>query len=401
MDTTRRKAEGGRAQAPSPSVYYAKFQQIGSETLTKLIENLKTHHQSCPIDCIIYDANLPWLIGVVKNVKLIVAAFFTQSCAVGNIYHQLQQGLIRLPLVGQEVVVPGLPPLEPADMPSFVYRLESDILDILLNQFAQIDKVDWVFFNTFYKLEEEVINCMSKLLSVTTIGPTIPLKYLQDQQKVLNDDQLDFDVHLYEPKTSACINWLNQRQNESVAYVSFGSLAQLDAEQMEELAWGLKKSDKYFLWIVRESEEAKLPKGFVEETSDKGLIVRWCSQLEILAHKAIGCFVTHCGWNSILEAISLGVPMVAMPHWSDQSTNAKFVADVWKIGVRVKGDGRGIIVREMVGSCIKEVMDGEGGEGIKRNARNLMEMAREAVKEGGSSDTSTNEFVAKLIQYCF
>ncbi|KAG5589098.1 hypothetical protein H5410_039612 [Solanum commersonii] len=53
---------------------------------------------------------------------------------------------------------------------------------------------------------------------------------------------------------------------------------------------------------------------------------------------SIGCFLTHCGWNSTLESISLGVPMVAIPQWTDQPTNAKLVKDVWEIGVRAKQD---------------------------------------------------------------
>lgn len=141
------KAEGLRA--PSPSAYLTKFQQVGSETLAKFIKNLNT--------------NQSWVIGVAKSFNLLLAAFFTQSCAVGNIYYHLQQGLRRLPIAGPEVFVSGLPPLEAADMPSFLYRFGSfpDILDMLVNQFVEIDKVDWVFCNTFYKLEEEVTTLTS------------------------------------------------------------------------------------------------------------------------------------------------------------------------------------------------------------------------------------------------
>ncbi|KAL0334425.1 UNVERIFIED_CONTAM: UDP-glycosyltransferase 74E2 [Sesamum angustifolium] len=108
------------------------------------------------------------------------------------------------------------------------------------------------------------------------------------------------------PDTNACKNWLNQRQPRSVIYVSFGSLAELTAEQTLELAWALKASGIHFLWVVRSSEEAKLPRNFSEETSEKGLIVSWCPQLDVLAHEAIACFITHCGWNSTLEGLSIG-----------------------------------------------------------------------------------------------
>ena len=114
---------------------------------------------------------------------------------------------------------------------------------------------------------------------------------------------------------------------------------------MEELACCLKESLGYFLWVVRASEETKLPKGFEKKTK-KGLVVTWCSQLKVLAHEAIGCFVTHCGWNSILETLCLGVPKIAIPCHSDQLTNAKLMIDVWKMGIRAPLDDNKVVRRE-------------------------------------------------------
>jgi pathogen-inducible salicylic acid glucosyltransferase len=156
-------------------------------------------------------------------------------------------------------------------------------------------------------------------------------------------------------------------------------------------------SNKCFLWIVRASEEVKLPKSFVEETSKKGLVVRWCSQLEVLAHEAVGCFVTHCGWNSTLEALSFGVPMVAVPQWSDQSTNAKYIMDVWKIGLKAPVDEKGLVRRDALEHCVREIMEGERGKEIKKNAFKWRKLAKEAVDKGGSSDKNIEEFVAKLV----
>ena len=134
-------------------------------------------------------------------------------------------------------------------------------------------------------------------------------------------------------------------QKGSVVFVSFGTSGFFNEEQMEELAWGIRDSGINYVWVVRESEEAKLPKDF-EKKSEKGLVVSWCNQMKVLSHEAIGCFVTHCGWNSTLEALSLGIPMVAIPGWSDQRTNAKFITDVWKVGLRAKVDDKGIVKRE-------------------------------------------------------
>ncbi|KAH0649170.1 hypothetical protein KY285_034418 [Solanum tuberosum] len=235
---------------------------------------------------------------------------------------------------------------------------------------------------------------MSKLYPIKTIGPTIPSMYLD---KRLHDDK-EYGLSIFKPMTNECLNWLNHQPISSVLYVSFGSFAIVEAEQMEELAWGLKNSNNNFLWVVRSTEEPKLPKDFLEElTSEKGLVVPWCPQLQVLEHESIGCFLTHCGWNSILEAISLGVPMVAIPQWTDQPTNAKFVKDVWEIGVRAKQDEKGIVRREVIEECIKLVMEEEKGKLIRENAKKWKELARNVVDEGGSSDKNIEEFVSKLV----
>ncbi|GLT55573.1 hypothetical protein SLA2020_286840 [Shorea laevis] len=198
-------------------------------------------------------------------------------------------------------------------------------------QSCAVNEANWIFCNTFDKLEHEyVVSWMASRWPVKTIGPTIPSMFLD---KRLEDDKT------------------------------------LGEEQMEEFAWGLKNSNCYFLWVVRKSEEKKLPNNFLQETAEKGLVVTWCPQLDVLAHKAIGCFMTHCGWNSTLEALSLGVPMIAMPQWTDQPTNAKFIEDVWNVGIRIKLNEKGIVTKEEI---------------------------ELSVSEGGSSDKNIEEFLAKL-----
>ena len=238
---------------------------------------------------------------------------------------------------------------------------------------------------------------MASKWPIKTIGPSIPSMYLD---KRLEDDK-EYGLNLFKPNMDACLKWLDTKEIGSVVYTSFGSLATLGEEQMEELTWGLKNTNCYFLWVVRESEEKKLSINFLRETAEKGLIVSWCPQLEVLAHKAIGCFMSHCGWNSTLEALSLGVPMVAMPQCADQTTNAKFIVDVWKVGVRIEVNERGIVTKEEIELCIRGVMEGEGGKEMKRNSVKWKRLAKEAMDEGGSSDKNIEEFVASLAHsYC-
>lgn len=212
--------------------------------------------------------------------------------------------------------------------------------------------------------------------------------------KRLNEDK-NYGFSLFDAKVAECIEWLYSKPPNSVVYISFGSLVILKEDQMMELAAGLKETGCFFLWVVRETEKDKIPRNYLEEIGEKGLIVSWSPQLEVLAHKSIGCFLTHCGWNSTLEGLSLGVTMIGMPHWTDQPTNAKFMEDVWKVGVRVKTEGDdGFVRREEIVRCVKEVMEGKKGKEIRRNAEKWKVLAREAVSEGGSSDKSIDEFVS-------
>ncbi|XP_021823305.1 UDP-glycosyltransferase 74G1-like [Prunus avium] len=387
--------EAGRGEA-SIDAYLESFWKEGSKTLAELLEKLSS--SGPPVDCVVYDAFMPWPLDVARKFGIAGATFFTQSCAVANIYYHVHKGLLKVPLADDQSLIslPGLPPLDPLDLPSFVYDLEycPAFYRVVVGQFSNVDKADWVLCNTFYELEEQVVDWLAKFWPLRTVGPTIPSKYLDER---LEDDK-EYGVNLFKSDNDACIKWLNERPKGSVAYVSFGSAAKLDDEQTKELAWGLRRSKSNFLWVVRASEAAKVPKGFVEETSEKGLVVSWCSQLEVLAHEAVGCFVTHCGWNSTLEALSLGVPMLAMPQWTDQRTNAKFIMDVWKIGITAPSDEKGKVREEVVEHCISEIMEGERGKEMKINALKWKELAKKAADEGGSSDKNIDEFISKLVQ---
>ncbi|KAL4027659.1 hypothetical protein IC575_010834 [Cucumis melo] len=359
------------------------------------------------IACVVYDAFMPWVLDILKQFGVSSAAFFTQSCAVNAIYYNVYKGWLSVPLEKQRSIsLDGLPPLCPSDFPSFVSDpiKYPDILKLLTtDQFTRLDEADWIFTNTFDSLEPQVKWMEGEFAIMKNIGPMVPSMYLDGR---LENDK-DYGVSLFEPNKNKdlTMKWLDSKHNKSVIYVSFGSAAELEKEQMEELACALKLTNKYFLWVVRESEIHKLPHNFVEDHEDtagdqKGLVVNWCSQLQVLAHKSIGCFVTHCGWNSTLEALSLGVPLVTMAQWSDQPTNAKYVEDVWKIGKRVRlmEEDNGICRREEIELCVNEVMDEEGevSEEIRKNLRKWRELAKEAMADGGTSHANIIHFVQQL-----
>ncbi|KAF6157947.1 hypothetical protein GIB67_015263 [Kingdonia uniflora] len=384
--------EGGMHGPGGLKAFIEKFQTIVSKNLLDFIKTSK--HQ---INCLVYDANLHWAIDIAIGLGIPGAAFFTQSCAAISGYHMLNEEML---LSDQSSADPELPPAlgvpNVPNMGSESGRFPA-ILQHILGQLSDLEKADWVLFNSFDELEGEVVKELSKRYSVKTIGPTIPSMYLD---KRLEDD-IYYGFNLFKPDKDFCLNWLNTKEIRSVVYVSFGSVAVLNAEQMEELAWGLKQSNNSFLWVVRASEKEKLPTNFIEETSEKGLVITWCPQLEVLSHEAVGCFMTHCGWNSTLESVSLGVPMLAMPQFLDQFSDAKFVEEVWGVGLRPKVDTeKRIVTREEIQVCINAVLNDEKKEVIKKNAKKWKELAKEAVDKGGSSDKNIEEFVAWIVANC-
>jgi N-hydroxythioamide S-beta-glucosyltransferase len=239
----------------------------------------------------------------------------------------------------------------------------------------------------------KVMEGLTELFPAKLIGPMVPSAYLDGRIK----GDKGYGANLWKPLSEDCINWLETKPSKSVAYISFGSMVSLTQEQIEEIAFGLKESEVNFLWVLRESEQGKLPKGYKDLIKEKGIIVTWCNQLELLAHDAVGCFVTHCGWNSTLESLSLGVPVVCLPQWADQLPDAKFMEEVWEVGVRPKEDENGVVKWEEFVLSLKVVMEGERSEVIRKNASEWKKLARDAVSEGGSSDKNIDDFVDQLM----
>lgn len=194
------------------------------------------------------------------------------------------------------------------------------------------------------------------------------------------------------------LKWLDSMKPSSVIYACFGSMCHLSLGQLREIGLGLEASGRQFIWVIREidysPEVEKWLKDEKFEERVKGLVVRgWAPQVPILSHSSVGGFLTHCGWNSILEGICAGVPMLCWPMFAEQFYNEKFVVDVVKIGVRIGvetqmkvGEEEKTVDREQIKAAIDQLMDeGEVGEERRETARKLSEMARNAIQEGGSS----------------
>lgn len=388
---------GGMASCADPVEYCRKFEAVGSSTLAQAIESETAAGRAPAV--LVYDPHMAWVPRVARAAGVPVAAFMSQSCAVDLVYGEAWAGRAPLPMAdGSALKRRGIVSIDLAaeDLSPFVVSPEiyPKYLDVSIRQFEALDDADDVFVNSFRDLEPLEAEYMEKRWRAKTVGPTLPSFFLGDDRLPSNKA---YGVNFFSA-TAPCMAWLDRQPARSVVLASYGTVYNLESMELDELGNGLCDSGKPFLWVVRSSEAEKLSEQLLGRCKEKGLIVPWCPQLDVLAHNAIGCFLTHCGWNSTTEAIVAGVPMVAMPRSADQPTTAKYVESAWGIGVRVRADEKGLVKRAEVEGCIKKVMDGEMKDEFRGNAAEWMRKAKEAMQEGGSSDKNIAEFAAKYLE---
>lgn len=188
-----------------------------------------------------------------------------------------------------------------------------------------------------------------------------------------------------------CINWLDKQPAGSVVYVAFGSTTFFTQLQFHELALGIELLGRPFIWVVPSGSE--FPSGFKGRVSEYGKIVSWVDQEKVLAHPSVACFFSHCGWNSVIESICLGVPFLCWPHTGDQLDNWVFICDVWKVGMKLDPDENGLVSRHQIKTKLENLLSDDG---IKANAIGLKEMARRSVAQGGSSSNNFKAFIEAL-----
>ncbi|GLJ24223.1 hypothetical protein SUGI_0461880 [Cryptomeria japonica] len=209
---------------------------------------------------------------------------------------------------------------------------------------------------------------------------------------------------------SDCRSWLDKKPKHSVLYASFGSFAHVSKAQIHEMAMGLLQSKRPFLWvhrpdIVASNVQDVLPEGFMENSKDQGLVAQWVSQLDVLSHSSVVGFLTHCGWNSIMESLWLGVPMLAFPLLTDQYTNCRLIVNEWGVAMslgqvsRSSNNMRSMLVpRQEIALTVVEFMniDGQDGKILRNNVGSVIEIMKRAVMNGGSSENNLEGFVDYL-----
>lgn len=287
--------------------------------------------------------------------------------------------------------------LQPERFISFKSRLRAECLPLATGHLV----------NSFRGLEPRFLKDLQQTYEdhygkkpLWAVGPLLP-------QSIWTAKKGDSDV-------GGCLTWLDSQAPASVVYVSFGTTCSLSRQQIQELARGLEASQQPFLWVLKIADEAPstaldqaqmdwirelLPEGYEARIAGRAFLARdWVPQLDVLSHESTGAFVTHCGWNSTLESISTGVPMVAWPQHSDQFANSILVAKELKVGVEVKkwtkADENELVTAEEVEKAIRRVMgnDEEAVE-MRKRAKELRDAARSAVAEGGSSWNELQSFI--------
>ncbi|XP_039139643.1 UDP-glycosyltransferase 71K1-like [Dioscorea cayenensis subsp. rotundata] len=300
--------------------------------------------------------------------------------------------------------IPVLRSAPPLSMPGFMMDKKDECYTIFYNYGYKLREARGFIVNTFKNLEMKSL----KALETGQCLPDQPTPAVFTVGPLLASEKKEKDEKKHE-----CIKWLDEQPKKSVVFLCFGSMGCFDKEMVKEIALGLEKSEQRFLWALRTPSKENalipsdadlgevLPEGFLERTREKGLVwPSWVPQLSVLAHTAVAGFVTHCGWNSVLESLWYGVPMLAWPLYAEQHMNAVMVVREMGVGLELKVDRKngGFVSSEELESGIRSLMEGEEGRKVRQRAEEMKVAGRRAGEEGGSSYASLELLLHDIIK---
>eukprot|EP00252_Welwitschia_mirabilis_P027048 TRINITY_DN912_c0_g1_i1.p1 TRINITY_DN912_c0_g1~~TRINITY_DN912_c0_g1_i1.p1 ORF type:complete len:482 (+),score=21.24 TRINITY_DN912_c0_g1_i1:57-1502(+) len=360
-----------------------------------LLENaLLRELESGPVAAFVTDFFCTAFFDVPMKLSLPLYVFFVSAASFlcSMLYCPTFAQKIELPINDQDrsVEIPGLPPMQARDLPS---PFLNDSWKWFMGICVELPKARGFLINTCLEMEEPQLKTlqegkvidMQKETEYYAVGPLIQSSLFEEAEEENAGEEGE-----------DCLRWLDAQPPKSVLYVSFGSRAQLSPEQIAELAYGLELSEQGFLWVLQKpllspmvpGEEPKdgtsfLPEGFLERTQARGLVfTKWAPQVAILSHASTGGFVSHCGWNSTLESIVCGVPVLAWPRGAEQRLNALLLVNELKVGVGVTEAEGGLVKREEVKKGANQLMRNDE---MTENMKRLSSAANSATAEGGSS----------------
>lgn len=261
---------------------------------------------------------------------------------------------------------------------------QKHIFELMMRNIKTMKLTDWLLCNSTYDLEPSALALFPNIIP---IGP------------LLASNSSGNSEGNFWPQDLTCIEWLDQQSPNSVIYVAFGSLTTFSATQFQELALGLELSKRPFLWVAQpdftKEKNMAYPEGFEERVRDHSWMVGWAPQQKILSHSSVACFISHCGWNSTMESVCNGVPILCWPQFADQFMNQTYICDVWSVGMGFERDGSGIVTRDEIKDKIEQLLNDEH---VKERAKHLMEKILSDNGEGGSSNNNRDSFINWIIE---
>ncbi|CAL5051756.1 unnamed protein product [Urochloa decumbens] len=365
--------------------------------------------------CIVSDFSHPWTTVLAANLGVPRLTFFSMGAFCLLCDHNVQRFHAFDGVAGdnEPVVVPGLERrvvLTRKQLPEFFRGIPvpwwQEFADFVERAQAQ---ADGVIMNTFEEMEPEFVAgyAAARKMKVWTVGP-VSLYHQRGAgaTPAARGNAAAIDA-------GECLQWLDGKAPGSVVYVSFGSVAMADGKQAMEIGLGLEASGHPFIWVLRNAHDYdEATRAFLDEfearVAGRGLLVRgWAPQVLILSHAAVGGFMTHCGWNSTMEAVAAGLPVVTWPHFTDQFLNEKMAVEVLGIGVSIgvteplmyhrAAEKEVVVGRGVVEEAVRSVMGGgEAAEERRRRAHALAAKARAAMQEGGSSHRNLLDLVDRF-----
>ncbi|KAL9266170.1 7-deoxyloganetin glucosyltransferase-like protein [Drosera capensis] len=360
-----------------------------------------------PVSCVIADAVLMFTVDAAEKLGLRIVQLWTSSaCSFLAFMHcrdLLDRGLVPLKDESyltngylDKTVVDWMPTMEGITLkylPTHMARPTNPddfMLNYLLKMIETNKRASAIIFNTFSSLDHQVLSA-ANTHHYPSPPPYIPIGPLHLLLEQYITDQNNHD--------SICLERLDSRGHGSVVYVNFGSLAVVTPDQLVEFAWGLANSQHYVLWIIRpdlvtSDYSTTLPADFLALTKERGLLAPWCDQESVLRHPAVGGFLNHAGWNSMLEGISFGIPMICWPFFADQQTNTWFSCEKWGIAMEIDSD----VTRHRVEKQVRELMEGEKGKDMRKNVIEWKRLAHEAIAQtAGSSYLNFENLIQSIL----
>ncbi|KAI3989709.1 hypothetical protein MKX01_009201 [Papaver californicum] len=379
------------------------------EPFRDLIYRLNSIINVPPVSCIVADGCMSFTLEAAKEFGIQVMMYwpisFSSFVCILHFPNLIQRGLVPIkdenyltngyldtPIDG----IPGVKDIRFRDLPSNVRTTDPNdpMFDFLMRETGRSYDATGLIFNTFDALETEVLNALKSPLPLPPIYTVGPLHLLLNQIP-LSDLSQSLGSNLWKEDTN-CLKWLDFKEPNSVVYVNFGSITVMTAQQLVEFAWGLANSNHNFLWVIRPDlvvgESATLPPEFAEEIKERGVIASWCPQEDVLHHASIAGFLTHCGWNSILESLSCAVPMICWPFFAEQPTNCRYLCSHWEVGMEIDSN----VERDGVERLVRELMEGDKGKEMKKRTLEWKQIAAEATLPGGSSYVNIDKIVSEL-----